>query len=668
MNRSYVQDLFAAKHVTARQRDILLSLVDSGVTDPCVAGATPAVAKLWYTHLPPCSKRGISIVEVRDLLMRKNFSFLRRQLVTQLSHRFARCAPLETFLQEWLAVTKDEDVLEALTWQWVAAAGSLPEDANEDRGAAVNVAEAAIDPVQLVHLLSNFKHSANRRVDPCAIVDRIAISNRWWSEDSSSRADAFVSAAIDDGLKEHEWMPLSDIVVERLGAHVTTDTVRRMISDRKLVFLASVEGVTTPGILATSRAVKNALLSLQQVDAPPWSCARPDDLTGEQIGLFDRIVSGKRITLCCSPAGTGKTFTAACVAAQTPGGGCQVLCMAPTWKAVSVLRQKVVMDNTIFMTVQGFALLDEKPNVKLVLVDESSMLTMPQMKCVLCAYQACQDVRILFMGDDVQVPCIGRGFPIRDLDLALTDTVRLTQCLRTEGRGLVALANAVRIGAAIDPVEDEVAVLPAQDALEATRHILSTTMTAVHAPWEPEFVQIISPQNKDVELINDMVQKMFTFSDAVQPFSKCFVGDAVRIVENTEHYKNGDEGILVDLVEGTHRGTNGSRKRKCQDETRKGVVRLVHGNEVEVSDRHIAPAYATTVHKVQGSEYPTVIFAVFRATHPNLRTREMIYTSVTRAKAKLFIVGHTPCLSEATPLVRRTVFAHLDEATQIPEW
>ena len=155
-----------------------------------------------------------------------------------------------------------------------------------------------------------------------------------------------------------------------------------------------------------------------------------------------------------------------------------------------------------------------------------------------------------------------------------------------------------------------------------------------------------------------MVQSLTTKNAEETPFSKCYVGDAVRVVENAEAYKNGDEGVLVSVEQAekkarrTGRG-NGSKRSWADD--RVGSVKLRDGSIVRVADKHIVPAYATTVHKVQGSEYDTVVLALFQGTHWKLKTREMIYTSVTRAKKKLRIVGNTPMLDECTPLERRTL-------------
>ena len=71
---------------------------------------------------------------------------------------------------------------------------------------------------------------------------------------------------------------------------------------------------------------------------------------------------------------------------------------------------------------------------------------------------------------------------------------------------------------------------------------------------------------------------------------------------------------------------------------------------------HLEPAYAGTVHRAQGSEYSTVVLAVYPQTHPKLMNREMVYTSITRARTRLHVVGYMPLLSNPSHVFRRTVF------------
>ena len=385
-------------------------------------------------------------------------------------------------------------------------------------------------------------------------------------------------------------------------------------------------------------------------EALEWADARA--LTDEQRRIYDAVAGGARLTLVCAPGGTGKTHTAAVLARRATS----VLCLAPTWKAISVLRGKLEGDDVTFLTVQGFVLQASPPDADLVVVDETSMLTMGVLRRILAQYER-KATRLVFLGDDAQLPCIGVGAPLRDLQ-TMTETLRLTRCLRTDGVALAAAADAVRRGAPIPYAPGE--VVPLDDVFAAIPTLLAggggqeegergegreEAPLHVRMPWEPGYVQFVTPQNRDVALLNEAVQERLTGKGA--RFSGCYEGDAVRICENTDEYKNGDEGQLMRVE---------SRKRpRASKATRVGVVRLKGGRLVRVADYHMAPAYATTVHKVQGSEYARAVVALFDGTHPNLLTRESVYTSVTRAKEVLYVAASDALLARCAPLVRRTV-------------
>lgn len=657
MDAEHVATLFKRKSITAAQRDALLRLVEAGVVDPCTSGCTPALAKLWYANLPACRQRGGAIADVRDLILRKGASHY--AIASCLGSAFATCMPLNDYLKEWLTVSHDPILLEAVAWRWLDAAGALHDNYGDDpetvgtlvSPGALTLAQAEQNPGSLVHLLALFRRRMKlTTVHPCALVDTLALARNWWSKDSPVRADTIVGVHIEDALMDHEWVYPPGIV-EGMEAHEVEAAVSRMIERNELVSVG--HGISTQGIVATSRAVKRAIAAYEARDAPEPFLAPGDEdahagsLTDEQRALFCRIVHGKRLTLCCSPAGTGKTHTAAMCASVVEN----VLCLAPTWKAISVLRGKL---DATFMTVQSFMLQLVPPNADLVIVDETSMLTMHQTRRILEAYVDKENTRLLFMGDDVQLPCIGRGFPIRDLVTAM-HTMRLTRCMRTNGKLLIAIAQSVREGTNPPTLTDDDDVTITWAYTNICEVMKKDVDANVVPPWSSDYVQLISPQNKHVDALNGMVQTVKgTKTDDGILFGKCYVNDAVRFIENTESYKNGDEGILVSVEK-----VNGKRKKGNygKKENYKGVVTLKNGTHVTVCEGHVVPAYATTVHKVQGSEYPSVTLALFPGTHPNLKTREMLYTSVTRAKEHLRIIGDLSSFFNATPLERRTVFA-----------
>lgn len=655
MNRDHIIRIFSANKITIKQRDALLRLVEDGVTDPCLSGVSPALAKLWYASIPVSKQRGASTATVRDLVLGKGGAFVHKVIASKLGGQFASCMALNTYLCEWLIVTRDTTILEAVAWRWLDAAGSPPDEPKESYGIAVTVDGAREQPQRLLKVLSGFKRQFSLQFSPGTLVDIVAITNEWWTTDSEARSDTFVFAAVEEALIEHEWISVAAITEHVPQITDVREAVDRLSAQNTLKILAECDGVTLPEIYGTCCSVRQLIDAFNTTDAPTLPSLETSTLTDEQVVLYDRVASGKRLTLCCAPAGTGKSHTAAIIGGQAPG---PILCLAPTWKAISVLRQKLGhLTSVVFYTVQGFSLLLTPPVVSLVLVDEASMLTMSQIRRILSSYHDTVSTSILFMGDDAQLPCIGRGFPIRDIQ-TIMHTVRLTRCMRTNGRGLIEAATAVRVGSVI-PESDEVIVDAALKPVDFLSRHYYQEGGVVHPPWSPDFVQMISPQNNHVDMLNEMAQQHLTFVPNVKPFSGCYVGDAVRLRENTETYKNGDEGILLTITTPNDAGKRKRTTKGFTSDARIGSVQLRDGRTVNVADRHMSPAYATTVHKVQGSEYSTVVLALFQGTHPNLRIREMMYTSVTRAVKKLHIVGHVQTLHDCKALYRRTVFGYV---------
>lgn len=674
MEEGHVYQLFGSGTITARQRDTLLRLVRDGVRDPCMQGETPATCKLFYTNLPDRSQRGGAIEDARQIVLQRGHTVDMHRKIASALHENSRCMPLNTYLNEWLALTTDSVVVEAVSWIWLDACGDMKDkDAfTEYHGQAVSARSAAEDPSRLIRVLSGFKRQFSLRFNPSQRVDELALKLEWWALDSEMRADALVFAKVDEVMEDNEWVPIADLVTDSLSVVNVTDTMERL---GHRVVRVGTEGVTYPHIWNMSRAVRDLVdeyASTRLDPHPPQSLET--SLTEEQETIRIRVLEGHRLTMCCSPAGTGKTHMASAIATHPaflepmvdgdrtyPG---HILCLAPTHKALSVLRNKlptvVAWDPTrnrhvsgiTFMTVQRLTVLDAPPHASIVIVDETSMLTMRMVKTILGTYVHLP-TRLLFLGDDVQLPCIGRGSAIQDLK-DVVPTFRLTRCMRTDGVGLVDAATKIRDGQTVTESPGEVEIIPCASSSETIAKAVSYVTNAL-PPWDPQYVQIISPLNVHVNAINEGVQDSLGTSKTTPALAhtqwKCYVGDPVRFESNTETYRNGDEGVVSKIT--TKRAYKGGIKATATVDRRSD-------SSVDVKyEPHIRPAYASTVHKSQGSEYGTVVLALFSQTPPSNMTREMVYTSVTRARTKLCIVGATGWLTNLTTTPRRTVFPHL---------
>lgn len=669
MDGAHVDALRAAGTITARAHAELRALVDAGVTDPCVAGAPPGVARLWYEHAPkPTGRLSKAIADVRDLVVSKGRAQVHYGLAAALARR-AACVPLDALLAGWLRVTRDPTILEAIAWQWLAAQGEFADELREAPGPALPVEAVSAAPHRLLRLLTTFQRQFRlwRTFAPCAVVDALALAQGWWSEGSEVRTDAFVLDAVRGALgEEHEWAPMRAVTaaVHGVEEEEVAASVARLCDAQEVVRLEGCDGLAMGTVVATARAVKHHLLpGYASAVAEGYPLTPPpveDGLNREQAVVFERVACrGARLTLCISPAGTGKTHVAARVARYAA----RVLCLAPSWKAVAVLRGKLsggdVDCEVEFRTVQGFCCTDDVPDVDLVVVDELSMLTMHHVCSILRAYADHARARLLFLGDDMQLPCIGAGSPIRDLAAQLSP-VRLVRCMRTEGRELVAAATAVRDGRSVE----EGGAVCVHAGLDMPAIVARLTHTApATPPWADGYVQIVTPQNNHVRELNALVQEKLGL-DAQASLGDCRVGDAVRITANADEYKNGDEGVLVGIEEAEEEG-KGTKKKRAKKRSRGGgnggevgVVEWRSGARARVAAAHLAPAYATTIHKVQGSEYAAVVFALPDGINPRMLTRELAYTAVTRARHALHIAGRcVGVVDRCARAERRSVFA-----------
>ena len=232
-----------------------------------------------------------------------------------------------------------------------------------------------------------------------------------------------------EALDEHEWV--ADLRVPRVDGR---GRERRWPSSEEERLVRVADGVTLAHVHRTSCRVRTLCGAWARRPLEAWDDDRAAvTLTDEQRAVVARVAGGARLTLLARPRaredahGDGARGVRAAVVGPVPRADAQGA-LGPAQKVPAAQ----------LMTAQRLARLTEPPAAQLVIVDETSMMTMAQVCLVLEAYQR---ARILFLGDDAQLPCIGRGLPIRDLQEDV-HTLRLTRCMRTEGASLPARSRA----------------------------------------------------------------------------------------------------------------------------------------------------------------------------------------------------------------------------------
>jgi len=257
------------------------------------------------------------------------------------------------------------------------------------------------------------------------------------------------------------------------------------------------------------------------------------------------------------------------------------------------------------------------------------------------------NVQVVFVGDVDQLPSVGPGSVLRDcIQSGLIPTVRLRFNYRQAGGSKIAEYAHRIVGGQVPPLRDdgdwEVRVVATPE--EAADKVLSEVARARAEGYGVMDIQVLCPMKKGsagVDALNRSLRELLNPATDDQPDyrGRFRVGDKVMVVKNDYQRGvfNGDLGLVADIA-------------TRDDEDGEGVVVDFDGSRV-----HFAPdalgeltlAYACTVHKAQGSEFPVVVEVCTRQSWIMLQ-RNLLYTGVTRAKHRHVLV----CQEDA---VRRAV-------------
>lgn len=275
----------------------------------------------------------------------------------------------------------------------------------------------------------------------------------------------------------------------------------------------------------------------------------------------------------------------------------------------------------------------------LLIVDEFSMADLDLANALFSALPP--NMQVVLVGDIDQLPSVGPGSVLRDaIDSGVVPTTRLEYNYRQAAGSTIALyAHQICQGQTPDlaaKTADFVAY-EADEAEDAVKLTLKMVEQALAEGYTASDFQILTPMRKTPtgvtalnHLIREMVNPPAEGRAEVKYGGTIFrAGDKVMQVRN--NYKkgvfNGDLGFVTDIVQGS-----GSKVTVKFDET---------AAEYEYSDLgELELAYASTVHKSQGSEFPLVICLCLRQ-HFILLQRNLLYTGITRAKHKLILI-HQP--------------------------
>ena len=468
------------------------------------------------------------------------------------------------------------------------------------------------------------------------------------------------------GLPSAELMPLAEKLLEvpqnligtALDLELADGTV---IADRlgetDCVFLASLH--------RAERAVAERLLTLTRGKLP-WASIDPDKAipwierrTGLRLAESQKaavaIALGSKVLVITGGPGVGKTTIVNAILRILAAKDVKLLLCAPTGRAAKRMNEATKFEaKTIHRLLEvdpkvgGFRRDTENPlDCDLLVIDETSMVDVLLMHALLKAVP--DKAALLVVGDVDQLPSVGPGQVLADMIAsAAVPVVRLTEVFRQAAKSQVTV-NAHRINQGIIPdlrkpeAESDFYFVEADDPETAVPRIIELVSNRIPRRFglDPiRDVQVLCPMNRGgvgARSLNIELQAALNPAGdrKVERFGWTFApGDKVMQIENDydKEVYNGDIGYVTSVE---------------PDDSE--LTAIFDGRPVTYGFGELdalVPAYAATIHKSQGSEYPAVVIPVMTQ-HYTMLQRNLLYTGVTRGKRLVVLVGQKKAVAIA---------------------
>jgi exodeoxyribonuclease V alpha subunit len=478
-----------------------------------------------------------------------------------------------------------------------------------------------------------------------------------------------LTTAMDDGhcgLPKDQLIPLckellevpEELIQQALIAELFSgDVLLETIDDRMCVFLS--------GLAHAEKSIADRILKLKK-GALPWPSINIGSaihwveektnlsLSPSQKQAITQALSSKVLIMTGGP-GVGKTTLVNSILKILDAKKLNIMLAAPTGRAAKRLSESTGLQaKTLHRLLEtnpaegGFAKNENHPlSCDVLVVDEMSMVDVPLMYALLKAVPS--KAALLLVGDIDQLPSVGPGQVLNDLISSNTlPIIRLTQVFRQASTSkIITTAHAINKG-------------------------LMPDVTVTESNSDFYFVDAEEPETaivKILKLVTERIPKKFRYSPVTDiqilcPMSRGIIGTRNLNIElqkalnpPTEqsiqrfgwHYSAGDKVMQIqnNYDKDVYNGDIGIIQRINQEDSE--ITILFDGKEVgyefgELDE--IVLAYATTIHKSQGSEYPVVVIPLMMQ-HYTMLQRNLIYTAITRGKKLVILVGQKKALAIA---------------------
>lgn len=431
------------------------------------------------------------------------------------------------------------------------------------------------------------------------------------------------------------------------------------LSDQGKIVVVN-DNVFSKALYFAERNVFNKIMRLLKMGTPEVADVSIDKIEEEVHVEYNekqkeaiRCALSKNLMILTGGPGTGKTTVLLGLIHYLRKAGFTIACAAPTGMAakrmsnVTNMNAKTIHRLLEYKPNEGFTRDEGNPLPHdVVIIDEFSMVNIYLMSSLIDAIKPTS--KVILVGDENQLPAIGPGNVLHDmLESGIVPSVTLTEIFRqAEGSSIILNSHNIinNLPLVLDNTnqDNDFFFVNEGDSDRVAEYIKDLVLFRLPKRFgiKPRDIQVLSPRRRNAGCCANELSYML--QDAINPHGASLsygqhefrVGDKVMQIKNNydNDVFNGDVGFVV--------GVNPDDR--TMDVNYDGSVVTYDGSTLD----EVILAYASTVHKSQGSEYPIVIIPLLSAFSIMLK-RNLIYTAITRAKDLCIIIGDRRALNRA---------------------